>query len=72
MCIFISGCSFLFQLSISVFVPVPYWIDDDNFVVKLVKQVDSFWSSLLSKDCFDYSRLFAISIQIVKLFVIFL
>ena len=42
---------------ISVFVPVPYCLDDCGFVVEPeVKQVDS--SILLSQDCFGYSRFF--------------
>ena len=57
---------------ISVFVPVPYCLDDCGFVLEPeVRQVDSSSSILLSQDCFDYSRLFfCISIQIVKLFVL--
>src|SRR5574340_16670 len=44
---------------ISVFVPVPYCLDDCGFVVEPeVRQVDSSSSSLLSKDCFGYSRFF--------------
>ena len=63
---------------ISVFVPVPYCLDDCGFVVEPeVRQVDSSRSILLSQDCFGYSRFFflfvlffCISIQIVKLFVV--
>ena len=56
---------------ISVFVPVPYCLDDCGFVVEPeVRQVDSSSSILLSQDCFGYSRFFCISIQIVKLFVL--
>ena len=56
---------------ISVFVPVPYFLDDCGFVVEPeVRQVDSFSSILLSQDCFGYSRLFCISVQVVKLFVL--
>ena len=40
---------------ISVFVPVPYCLDDCGFVVEPeVRQVDSFISILLSQDCFGY------------------
>ena len=58
---------------ISVFVPVPYCLDECSFVVQSeVRQVDSSSSILLSQDCFGYSRFFCISIQIVKLFVLVL
>ena len=44
---------------ISVFVPVPYCLDDCGFVVEPeVSQVDSSSSILLSQDCFGYSRCF--------------
>ena len=44
---------------ISVFVPVPYCLDDCCFVVwPEVRQVDSSSSILLSQDCFAYSRYF--------------
>ena len=56
---------------ISVFVTVPYCLDDYGFVVEPeVRQVDSSSSILLSQDCFGYLRFFCISIQIVKLFVL--
>ena len=60
---------------ISVFVPVPYCLDDCSFVVQFeVSQVDSCSSILLSQDCFFLNNLdcFYISIQIVKLFVLLL
>ena len=66
-------CAFYFDLLlyISVFVPVPYCLDDCGFIVEPeIKQVDSSSSILLSQDCFGYSRFFCISIQIVKLFVL--
>ena len=56
-------------IQISVFVPVPYCLDDCGLVVGLeVRQVDSSTSILLSQDCFGYSRFFffCISIQIVE------
>ena len=60
-------------ICISVFVPVPYCLDDCGFVVETeVRQVDSSSSILFSQDCFGYSRCFCISIQIVKLFVLVL
>ena len=44
---------------ISVFVPVPYCLDDCGFVVEPeVRQVDSSSSILLSQDFFGYSRFF--------------
>ena len=44
---------------ISVFVPVPYCLDDCGFVVEPeVRQVYSSSSILLSQDCFGYSRFF--------------
>ena len=56
---------------ISVFVPVPYCLDDCGFVVEPeVRQIDSSSSILLSQDSFGYLRFFCISIQIVKLFVL--
>src|SRR5574337_991088 len=43
---------------ISVFVPVPYCLDDCGFLVEPeVRQVDSSSSILLSQNCFGYSRL---------------
>ena len=44
---------------ISVFVPVPYCLDDCGFLVELeVRQVDSSNSTLLSQDCSGYLRFF--------------
>ena len=58
---------------ISAFVPVPYCLDDCSFVVQSeVRQVASSSSILLSQHCFNISRFFCISIQIVKLFVLVL
>ena len=58
---------------ISVFVPVPYCLDDCGFVVEPeVRQVDSSSTILRSQDCFGYLRFFCISIQILKLFVLVL
>ena len=57
-CGFISGlfCSMIY---ISVFMPVPYCLDDCGFVVQPeVRQVDSSSSILLSQDCFGYSNFF--------------
>ena len=60
-------------IHISVFVPVPYSLDDCGFVVEPeLRQVDLSSSILLSQGCFVYLRFFCISIQIVKLFVLVL
>ena len=46
-------------INISVFVPVPYCLDDCGFVVEPeIRQVDSSRSILLSQDCFGYLRFF--------------
>ena len=60
---FISGLSIFFfffpLICISVFVPVPYCLDDCSFVAQSeVRKVDSSSSILLSQDCFGYSRFF--------------
>jgi len=53
----------------SVFAPVAYCIDHCSFVVESeVKELGSSGSVLLSQDCFGYSEIFYVSIQIVKLF----
>ena len=45
---------------ISVFVPIPYCLDDYSFVIySEVRKLDSS-SSVLSKDCFGYSRGFVL------------
>ena len=68
--IYLWAFYFVPLIYISVFVPVPYCPDDSGFVVEPeVRQVDSS-SSILSQGCFGYSRVFCISIQIVKLFVL--
>ena len=53
---FISGAFYFVPfIYISVFVPVPYCLDDCGFVVEPeVRQVDSSSSILLSQDCFGY------------------
>ena len=74
-CVWIYLWAFYFVplIYISVFVPVPYCLDDCGFVVETeVRQVGSSSSILLSQDSFGYSRFFCISIQIVKLFVLVL
>ena len=60
MCGFISGLSIYFPLVyISVFVPVPYCLDDCGFIVEPeVRQVDFSSSILLSQDCFGYRGFF--------------
>ena len=48
---FISGLSIVPLIYISIFVPVPYCLDDCGFVVEPeVRQVDSSSSILLSRD----------------------
>ena len=59
-CGFTSGFSYFVPLIyISVFVPIPYCLDDCGFVVEPeVRQVDSSSSILLSQDYFGYSGFF--------------
>ena len=58
-CGFIWAFYFVPLIYISVFVPVPYGLDDCGFVVEPeVRQVNSSSSILLSQDCFGYSRFF--------------
>ena len=59
MWIYLWAFSFVPLIYISVFVPVPYCLDDCGFVVEPeVRQVDSSSSILLSQDCFGYSKFF--------------
>ena len=60
MCMDLSlGFYFVPLIYISVFVPVPYCLDDCGFVVEPeVRQVDSSSSILLSQDSCGYSRFF--------------
>ena len=54
--IYLLAFYFVPLIYVSVFVPVPYCLDDCSFVVEPeVRQVDSTSSILLSQDCFDYS-----------------
>ena len=65
--IYLWAFYFVALIYISVFVPVPYCLDDCGFVGETeVRQVDSSSSILLSQDCFGYWRVFCISIQLVK------
>ena len=61
-CGFISRlCSIFPLLYISVFVSVPYCLDDCSFVVySEVRMVDSSSSIFLSQDCFVYSGSFVL------------
>ena len=71
--IYLWAFYFVPLIYISVFVSVPYCLDDCGFVVEPeIRQVDSSSSILLSQDCFGNSRFFCISIQILKLFVLVL
>ena len=57
--IYLWAFYFVPLIYISVFVPVPYCLDDCGFVVEPeVRQVDSCSSILLSEDCFGYLRFF--------------
>ena len=57
--IYLWAFYFVPLIYISVFVPVPYCLDDCGFVVEPeVRQVDSSSSILLPQDCFGYLRFF--------------
>ena len=57
--IYLWAFYFVPLIYISVFVPVPYCLDNCGFVVEPeVRQVDSSSSIFLSQDCFGYSRFF--------------
>src|SRR5574341_653077 len=57
--IYLWAFYFVPLIYISVFVPVPYCLDDCGFVVEPeIRQVDSSSSIFLSQDCFGYSRFF--------------
>ena len=57
--IYLWAFYFVPLIYISIFVPVPYCLEDCGFVVEPeVRQVDSSSSILLSQDCFGYSRFF--------------
>ena len=57
--IYLWAFYFVPLIYISVFVPVPYCLDDCGFVAEPeVRQVDSSISILLSQDCFGYLRFF--------------
>ena len=57
--IYLWAFYFVPLISISVFVPVPYCLDNCGFVVEPeVRKVDSSSSIFLSQDCFGYSRFF--------------
>ena len=57
--IYLWAFYFVPLIYISVFVPVPYCLDDCGFVVEPeVRQVDSSSSILLSQDCFGYLMFF--------------
>ena len=56
---------FVSLIYISVFVPVPYCLDDCGFVVETeVKQVDSSRYILLSQDCSGYSSFFVFTYKL--------
>ena len=67
--IYLWAFYFVPLIYISVFVPVPYCLDDCSFVVQSeIRQIDSSSSSRL----LWLIEVFCISIQIVKLFVLVL
>ena len=58
MWIYLWALYFVPLIYISVFVPVPYSLDDSFVVEPEVRQVDSSSSIRLSQDCFGYSRFY--------------
>ena len=57
--IYLWAFCFVPLIYVSVFVPVPYCLDECSFVVEPeVRQVDSSCCIFLSQDCFGYSRFF--------------
>ena len=59
--IYLWAFYFVPLIYISVFVPVPYCLDDCVFIVEPgIRQVDSSSSIRLSQDCFGYSRFFVL------------
>ena len=57
--IYLWAFYFVPLICISVFVPVPYYLDDCDFVVEPeVRQVDFSSSVFLPQDCFGYLRFF--------------
>ena len=56
--IYLWAFCFVPLIYISVFVPIPYCLDDCGFVVETGRQADSSSSILLSQDSFGYSRFF--------------
>ena len=71
--IYLWAFYFVLLTSISVFVPVPYWLDDCGFVSRAWSQVGWFpqFHSSFSRLLWLFEA-FCISIQIVKLFVLVL
>ena len=65
--IYLWAFYFVPLIYISVFVPVPYCVDDCGFVVgPEVRQIDSSSSILLSQDYFGYLRILEIKAKINK------
>ena len=65
MWIYLWAFYFVPLIYVSVFVPIPYCLDDCGFVVEPeVRQVDSSSSILFSQDCFGYSRVFVFSYEL--------
>ena len=67
MWIYLWAFYFVPLICISVFVPVPYSLDDCGFVVESeIRQIDSSNSILLFQDCFGYLRFFVSSVQSLR------
>ena len=63
--IYLWAFYFVPLIYVSVFMPVPYCLDDSGFVVEPeVRQVDSSSSILLSQDCFGSLRFFVFSYKL--------
>ena len=63
--IYLWAFYFVPLIYISVFVPVPYCLDDCGFVVEPeVRKVDFSSSILLFQDCFDYSKFFVFTYRL--------
>ena len=69
----VCGLSLVLLVHISVFVPVPYSLDDCSFVVlSQVNKVDSSSSTFLSQDFFGSSASFLLPYKLQSLFVLVL
>ena len=63
--IYLWAFYFVPLIYISVFVPIPYCLDNCGFVVEPeVRQVDSSSSIFISQDCFGYSSFFVFTYKL--------